>query len=196
MSVISLDTIGDIITAAALDKLNKSFLYLGSKDTNIYKVNLNKGFSCEPLGEQYSMLIYNKLAKVTRLIASEITKGILICIAETNILIWNAYLKQRLAEFFEHKANVIYANDIPILPHLIESIDESFKYIRWDWETKEIILRADLMIQSACYLAEEIGLVGAIIKHMVFIGTSNGYVRGFIPKIPGSQNEILIDDGK
>lgn len=82
------------------------------------------------------------------------------------------------------------------LPQLMESIDESFKYIRWDWETKEILLRCDLLVQSASYLVEELGMVAAIVGHIVFVGTSSGHVRSFVPRVGATQGEILIDDGK
>ena len=118
----------------------------------------------------------------------------MICVAENNIFVWNSSSKQRLTEFFDHKAYVIYIADLENIPQLIESIDASFVYIKWNWETKEVFVTMNLFTQTASYLTREIGLFAATIGNIAFIATTAGYVRAFKLKDDSSIRAIALND--
>ena len=79
-------------------------------------------------------------------------------------------------------------------PQLIESIDSSFLYIKWDWESREIINSIQLFSQNASYLVEEIAILGTIFCNRIFLATTTGCIRAFEIKNSSLIEKIAIDD--
>ncbi len=99
--------VADVITAAALDRVSPNTIYLGCKDTNIYRVDLTQGVASEPLAEQYSIArpTHKFVAKITSLKTSAVNNHILICTAEKNVIVWSTKSRHPITEFSEHKGN-------------------------------------------------------------------------------------------
>lgn len=87
---------------------------------------------------------------------------------------------------------MIFLRDLPDEHCIIESIDSSFRYLKWEWETKNILEMRELFPQEASYLEEEIGLMATIVKKSVFIATSLGFVREFSLKSDKQTGNIVV----
>lgn len=120
----------------------------------------------------------NLIACITSLKTMPHDANLLICIAEKNILIWNAKARHPISEFAVHKANVIYSFVTPE-QDLMESVDANFQYIKWDWDRCTIISATGLYTQSASFLEEELGTHCTIFQNYAFIGTTAGNIRVF-----------------
>ena len=75
--------------------------------------------------------------------------------------------------------NVIYTGECAGGGELLESVDASFHYLKWDWESNVVVESIPMFPQSASYLEEELGVLCTVIQGYVFIASSAGYVRAF-----------------
>ncbi len=79
---------------------------------------------------------------------------------------------------------------------MMESIDASFRYIKWDWESREVVDSLELYPQAASYLEEEVALLATIIQSLAFVATSSGCIRVFSLRQNAEMGSTVIPDRK
>ncbi len=76
-------------------------------------------------------------------------------------------------------ANVIFIRNCKHSPSMMESIDATFRYIKWNWESREVLRSLELFPQAVSYLEEETAILATIIQRLAFVATTGGCIRVF-----------------
>jgi WD40 repeat protein len=116
---------GENVTAIKLGK-SEGMLFLGSKDMNVYLIDVKRGKLCVVYEGHWS--------KVTSIYCIP-GKDILVTIAESNIKVWDLEYDECIKNMNDHESLVIYCAVSNAHPERIVSISQSLEYKEWNYVT-------------------------------------------------------------
>lgn len=90
---------------------DENMLFLGSKDMNVYLIDISKGKLCVVYEGHWSKLewLYYDLDRVTQIYTIP-NKDILITISESNIKVWDLEYDECIKNMNEHNSSIVYIN--------------------------------------------------------------------------------------
>lgn len=101
-------------------------LLLGSKDSNIYQIDINKGKLC---------VVYEGHWSKVNLTYSLPEKDILISVSESNIKVWDLQHDECIKDMNEHTSTVILCRQAPQNSFNIVTISQNYEYKEWNYTT-------------------------------------------------------------
>jgi WD40 repeat protein len=109
-------------------KLGKSegMLFLGSKDMNVYLIDVKKGKLC---------VVYEGHWSRVSSIYTVPGKDILVTIAESNIKVWDLEYDECIKNMNEHESLVVYCAVSGVNPERIITVSQSLEFKDWNYVT-------------------------------------------------------------
>lgn len=118
---------------------DENMLFLGSKDMNVYLIDIAKGKLCVVYEGHWSkkLLIHSFLDRVTQIYTIP-NKDILITVSESNVKVWDLEYDECIKNMNEHNSSIVY-----IAQHAtpkggeeqIMTIGQGFEYKTWNYVT-------------------------------------------------------------
>eukprot|EP00347_Sterkiella_histriomuscorum_P005755 403355392 len=119
---------GENITAMKLGK-DENMLFLGSKDMNVYLIDIAKGKLC---------VVYEGHWNRVTSIYTIPNKDILITISESNIKVWDLEYDECIKNMNEHNSSIVYINQSQQDEEQVMTIGQSFEFKIWNYVTGNI----------------------------------------------------------
>jgi WD40 repeat protein len=112
-------------------KLGKSegMLFLGSKDMNVYLIDVKKGKLC---------VVYEGHWSRVSSIYTIPGKDILVTLADSNIKVWDLEYDECIKNMNEHESLVVYCAVSNLHPERITTISQSLEYKQWNYITGQV----------------------------------------------------------
>jgi WD40 repeat protein len=110
-------------------------LFLGSKDLNVYLVDVLKGKLC---------VVYEGHWSRVNLISQVLDKDILITVSESNIKVWDLEYDECIKNMNEHKSQVIYCESSQTNQRNIVTISQDYEYKEWSYTTA-VVEKAEIL---------------------------------------------------
>jgi len=126
------------VTAIKLGK-SEGMLFLGSKDMNVYLIDVKKGKLCVVYEGHWS--------RVTSIYTIP-GKDILVTLAESNIKVWDLEYDECIKNMNEHESLVIYCAVSNTYPERIVTISQSLEYKEWNYVTGQVKRAMDLDVRG------------------------------------------------
>lgn len=126
---------GENITSMRLGK-DENMLFLGSKDMNVYLIDISKGKLCVVYeghwsNEQY--LIY--LDRVTQIYTIP-DKDVLVTVSESNVKVWDLEYDECIKNMNEHNSQIVFIAQTSA--EQVMTIGQSFEFKTWNYVTGAI----------------------------------------------------------
>jgi len=123
-------------------KLGKSdgMLFLGSKDMNVYLIDVQRGKLCVVYEGHWS--------RVTSIYTIP-GKDILVTLSESNIKIWDLEYDECIKNMNEHSSLIVYCEISKANDQHIVTVSQTFEYKEWNYITGEVVLALTLDIKGA-----------------------------------------------
>lgn len=123
-------------------KLGKSegMLFLGSKDMNVYLIDITKGKLCVVYEGHWS--------RVTSIYTLP-GKDILVTLSESNIKIWDLEYDECIKNMNDHSSLIVFCGISPKNGTLIITLSQSMEYKEWNYVTGEVVRQFQIDLDSA-----------------------------------------------
>ena len=123
-------------------KLGKSegMLFLGSKDMNVYLIDISKGKLCVVYEGHWS--------RVTSIYTLP-GKDILVTLSESNIKIWDLEYDECIKNMNDHSSLIVFCAISPKNNTLIVTLSQSMEYKEWNYVTGEVVRQFQIDLDSA-----------------------------------------------
>lgn len=123
-------------------KLGKTdgMLFLGSKDMNVYLIDVQKG--------KLSVVYEGHWSRVTSIYTIP-GKDILVTLSESNIKIWDLEYDECIKNMNEHSSLIIYCALSHQNDQLIVTISQTMEYKEWNYVTGLVVKAFDLNIKNS-----------------------------------------------
>ena len=123
-------------------KLGKSegMLFLGSKDMNVYLIDITKGKLCVVYEGHWS--------RVTSIYTLP-GKDILVTLSESNIKIWDLEYDECIKNMNDHSSLIVFCGISPKNNTLIITLSQSMEYKEWNYVTGEVVRQFQIDLDSA-----------------------------------------------
>ena len=119
---------GENITAMKLGK-DENMLFLGSKDMNVYLIDIAKGKLCVVYEGHWN--------RVTQIYTIP-NKDILITVSESNIKVWDLEYDECIKNMNEHNSSIVYISSHTGDEEQVMTIGQSFEFKVWNYVTGSI----------------------------------------------------------
>ena len=104
-------------------------LFLGSKDMNVYLIDVKKGKLC---------VVYEGHWSRVSSIYTIPGKDILVTLADSNIKVWDLEYDECIKNMNEHESLVVYCAVSNLYPERITTISQSLEYKQWNYITGQV----------------------------------------------------------
>lgn len=108
---------------------NEDNLFLGSKDMNVYLINISKGKLCVVYEGHWN--------KVTSIYSVPQT-DILLTVSESNIKVWDLEYDECIKNMNEHSSVIVYIEQLPNDEQQVMTIGDQFELKMWNYVTGRI----------------------------------------------------------
>ena len=118
---------------------NEDNLFLGSKDMNVYLIDINKGKLCVVYESHYNKV--NNIYTVPN-------TDVLITLSESNIKIWDLQEDECIRNMNEHSSSVIFIENSKDDPDKVLTIGDQFEMKTWDYKEGAISSQSEIDLQK------------------------------------------------
>lgn len=120
---------------------DENMLFLGSKDMNVYLIDISKGKLCVVYEGHWSkikmLFLFIVIDRVTQIYTIP-NKDILITISESNIKVWDLEYDECIKNMNEHNSSIVYINQSAQDEEQVMTIGQSFELKTWNYVTGNI----------------------------------------------------------
>ena len=126
------------VSAIKLGK-TEGMLFLGSKDMNVYLIDVQRGKLCVVYEGHWS--------RVTSIYTVP-GKDILVTLSESNIKVWDLEYDECIKNMNDHNSLIVYCALSHKNDQLIVTISQSLEYKEWNYVTGDVINQQDINIET------------------------------------------------
>jgi len=119
---------------------SEGMLFLGSKDMNVYLIDISKGKLCVVYEGHWS--------RVTSIYTLP-GKDILVTLSESNIKIWDLEYDECIKNMNDHSSLIVFCAISPKNNTLIVTLSQSMEYKEWNYVTGEVVRQFQIDLDSA-----------------------------------------------
>jgi WD40 repeat protein len=129
---------GENITSMKIGK-DENMLFLGSKDMNVYLIDIAKGKLCVVYEGHWSKYVFSKylIDRVTSIYTIP-EKDILLTVSESNVKVWDLEYDECIKNMNEHNSSIVYISKKGRTEESIMTIGSSFEFKIWNYVTGAI----------------------------------------------------------
>lgn len=131
--------LGENVQCIRLGK-NEDNLFLGSKDMNVYLININKGKLCVVYEGHW-----NKVTHIYGVPGSDI----LMTISESNIKVWDLEYDECIKNMNEHSSEVVFIEQLRDDEQQVMTIGEQFELKIWNYVTGAISAQVTIDVNKS-----------------------------------------------
>lgn len=115
-------------------------LFLGSKDMNVYLIDINKGKLCVVYEGHWS--------RVTTIYSIQ-AKDILITISESNVKVWDLEYDECINNMNEHTSLIVYCKLSQKREEVMITVSQSYEYKEWNYVTSVVLRNLKLALSDS-----------------------------------------------
>ena len=143
-------------------------LFLGSKDMNVYLIDVGKGKLC---------VVYEGHWNRVTSIYTIPNRDILITISESNIKVWDLEYDECIKNMNEHNSPIVYVSQAPNDTEQVMTIGASFELKIWNYETGVVNQSQEIDIKERKKLKHLSVVCCHVMKNFAFIALNTNEIN-------------------
>lgn len=147
---------------------NEDNLFLGSKDMNVYLINIQKGKLCVVYEGHWN--------KVTEIYSVPKT-DILITVSESNVKVWDLEYDECIKNMNEHSSVIVYIEQHQDDEQQVMTIGEQFELKVWNYATGRISMQEQIDVGKDRKALRNLQILCCdVVGQLAFIALNNGEI--------------------
>jgi len=158
---------GENITSMKLGK-DENMLFLGSKDMNVYLIDISKGKLC---------VVYEGHWNRVTSIYTIPNKDVLVTISESNIKVWDLEYDECIKNMNEHNSSIVYVSQAPNQSDEVMTIGQSFELKTWNYVTGAVSNSNDIELNKNKKELKNLNVVCCdVLSDLAYIGLNTNEI--------------------